>query len=125
LKVGQVIPYAAVEAVVKTAKSTCRFKTITGRWRRLVERDSEVILGAEKGVGFRVLDNSEKLELSCSKLRSGVKSTRRSFHVAGYVERKALSVEEAKRYDMMTARAAAVMAAAQMRGRGTELPKLA
>ena len=63
LKVGQLIPYAAVEAIVKTPKDSCRFKTITGRWRRLVERDSEIILGAEKGQGFRVLDNSEKLEL--------------------------------------------------------------
>ena len=125
LKVGQLIPYAAVEAIVKTPKDSCRFKTITGRWRRLVERDSEIILGAEKGQGFRVLDNSEKLELSCQKLRSGVKSTRRSFHVAGYVERKALTAEEAKRYDQMTSRAASIMAAAQLRGRGTELPKLA
>ena len=53
-----------------------------------------------------------------------MRSTRRSFHVAGYVERKELSGEEQKRYDLITAKAAAVMAAAQLRGRGTELPKL-
>ena len=123
LTVGKTIAYSEVERIVKVGKGSCRFKTVTGRWRRLVEKDSAVLIGVEAGKGFVVLDNKQTLELSCQKLRSGVRATRRSFHVAGYVERKELTADEQRRYDMVAGRAAAIMAAAQLRGKA-ELPKL-
>lgn len=124
LKVGQIIPYEEVEKAIKVRKESHRFKTVTNRWRHLVEKDSGLVIGAEAGKGFCVLDNSGKLGLSCQKVRTSVRAARRAIHVAGYVERKELNEEERARYDLMASKAAGIAIAGQIRGRGTERPQL-
>jgi hypothetical protein len=124
LAVGKLIGYEEVERVVRCKRASARFKTVTSRWRRLVEKDTGMIIGVEPTRGFVVLDDHEKLELSCQKVRSGVKFTRRGIRVAGHVERKGLSDEERRRYDLLTVRAAAILGAAQIRGNDAGLPTL-
>jgi len=124
LTVGRLIPYERVAEIIGHAVASNRFKTVTARWRRLIEKDAAVIIGTEAGKGFKVLDNREMLDVACGKQRSAVKSVKRSFHVAGYVERKSLPEEDQRRYDILAARGASMMLAARLRGKPTEFPKL-
>jgi hypothetical protein len=125
LQEGQVIPYATISDIIGNAKDANRFRSVTNRWRKLVEKDSQKFIGTEPGVGFKVLKDGEKLELSGSKLRSAVKSVRRSYVVAGHVDTKRLDEEERGRYDMLCSRHAKLLAAAQVRGQKEEdLPSI-
>jgi hypothetical protein len=120
--VGMTISYDAVEKVIDCASTSHRWKTVTTRWRKLVEKDTGIIIGVKSGT-FVVLDDHEKLDLSYSKMRTSFRATRRSVHVVSLTDRKALTEEEQKQYDVLTSRQRAMMAAAQLKGKA-ELPNM-
>lgn len=124
LTVGRIINYTEVEALLRMKRTDNRWRTVTHRWRRLVEKESGVIVGTVDGEAFKVLDDHETLDTACGKLRTSVRCARRSLVLNTYVDRKKLTAEEGKRHDFLSARGAAIMAATQLRGRGAELPKL-
>ena len=121
LRVGQIVDYADVEATLGCARHTYRFKTVTNRWRKLVEKESGVIIGAMAGKGFAVLDDHQKLDASGAKPRSAARAARRSYVLAGHIDRKNLTDEERGRLDHQGRVSAAVLAAASVR-RTAELP---
>ena len=125
LEIGKVIPYEEVEKLLGVRRTDHRWQTVTHRWRKIVEREAGVIIGTVSGEAFKVLDSRETLDTACGKFRSAVRFTRRSLVLNAYVDRKKLSEAEVKRHDFLNARSAAIMAATQLRGRGSELPKLA
>lgn len=125
LEVGREITYEALAGVIGNPAESHRWKTVVGRWRRLVEKDSGIIVGVVRGQGmFRVLSSGETLDVASGKFRTAARSARRSFVLNSYVRREDLSADEAKRHDFLNARTAAVIAAAQVRGRA-QLPTLA
>lgn len=110
-----VVTYEEIEKVLGCDRGTNRFKAVTNRWRKLVEKESGKVIGVEAGKGFKVLNETEKLDLGCQKFASAVRLGRRSFVVTGLVDRKGLSSEDASRLDHMQKRAASVLAAAQVK----------
>ena len=122
-EVGQSIPYNEVERVLGCNKRSYRFRTVTFRWRRLVEKESNVIIGTDSGKGFVILDDHQKLSLSGSKLRSAARFARRSYIVAGHINRRNLTDDEASRLDHQGKVAGAVLAAASIK-RNAELPTI-
>lgn len=123
LNVGDVLAYDDIAEVVGCAYGTSRFKSITDRWRKLVENESGKIIGVSKGVGFAVLSDSQKLEVSHQKLRTAVRSAGRSLTVAMHIDRSNLTDDERLRLDHQNRINASLLAAAQI-SPNTELPKL-
>lgn len=123
LKVGDLIAYEDMAEALDEEKDSFRFKTITNRWRKLVEKDCGKVIGVEKGIGFKVLSDSQKLDLSGLKLRSATRMARRSYIVAGRVDRRNLSEDERKRLEHHSRCSAQVLAASQLK-RTAELPSM-
>lgn len=124
MKPGTIMPYKEVERIIDCEKGSCRFQTVTNRWRRLVEKESGFIIGTERGVGFKVLKENQKVDLGFSKLRSAVRSSRRAYVVAGSVNVAKLSTDDRNRLTFVQKKASAVICAAQQKGKEAELPKL-
>lgn len=123
LQVGQQVKYGEVEKILGCSKHSYRFKTVTFRWRRLVEKESNVIIGTDTGKGFVILDDHQKLSLSGSKLRTAARFAKRSYIVAGHINRRNLTDDEASRLDHQGKVAGAVLAAAAIK-RNAELPTI-
>lgn len=120
---GQVIPYKEVAEVIGCPHGEHRFKTVTGRWRRLVENETQtVVIGTERGVGFKVLDNTGKIDLGQSKLVTAVRSARRSYKLTATV-RGPVNDEDKERLTQLQRRSGALLATAQIKST-VELPKL-
>lgn len=123
LKVGEVIKHDDMEAILKCGRKSCRYKTVTARWRKLVENSTNKIIGAKRGEGFVVLSEREKVGLSGDKLRSAGRLARRSYIVAGRIDVKELSDDQRKELDFVNRKTAAVLTAAKLRPTA-DLPSL-
>lgn len=125
LKPGDVLDYSEVAKVIDCEYRSHRFTTVTSRWRKILENECGVIVGTEPGLGFKVLDEPQKVDLSGSKLRSAVRAARRSYVVLTKVDRKQLSEEKLSRFDHIKKSSAAMIGSAQIRGqRKPELPSV-
>jgi hypothetical protein len=113
IKDREIIGYPEVVEALKTPKGSKRFQTVTNRWRKLLEDDEGIIIGCERGIGFKMLDNFEKVDLSSAKIKQAIKSTTRSVVVAGHIDRKQLNGEDLKRLDHQELTAAAILGAAK------------
>lgn len=120
---GTLIPYDEVAELLQLPKNNLRFRTVTNRWRRIVENETNIIIGTLPGEAFKVLNESEKVDLSGSKLRSSGRYARRSYVVGSRVDRKALTDDEVRSLDHKLSVSAKVLAAAQLRQNIT-LPQL-
>jgi hypothetical protein len=80
-----------------------RFKTVTGAWRRSVERETGKVIKLVNGE-FNVLDDSGKLVEVGGGLRSAAKKIRRVKTVGSYIARRNLSDDERNRYDLVNYR---------------------
>jgi hypothetical protein len=116
LKPGTIIPHSEVATVINTPVGSPRYLTITNIWRKIVESETDKIIGVERGQGFKVLSEGEKVFLSGNKLRSSGRMARRAFVIAGRVDLKQLSDQERVEYDHSTKRAVAIMQAAKLKG---------
>jgi hypothetical protein len=123
MAVGQLMPYAKVAAAIRCEVGSCRYRTVTNRWRKTIESEHGIIIGTKSGEGFIVLDDHEKLDVSSSKLRSSRRFARRSLQVAAKIDRKMLSAPELSTLDINTLRAASITATAQIR-KALDIPSL-
>jgi hypothetical protein len=120
---GQVIPYPIISKVIGEEKNTHRWRTITYRWRRMVERESGIVIGCERGLGFKILNNEQRFELSESKHRSGKKMIRRGLNLTVLVDREELTDAQQARLDHKTKVGAAFLVYSRMKTLPS-LPKL-
>jgi len=67
LKPGLVISHHDMQETISELHGTSRYRTVTSRWRELVMRETDNIIGATKKEGFKVLSDSEKAALSGQK----------------------------------------------------------
>lgn len=124
LKPGMLIPYDAVEGIINAKRRSSRFQTVTTQWRKKVERETgRVVIGTEPGVGFKVLDNVQKIDLGNSKLATAVRQSRRAYVLTARVEVAGLSEEEKGRLLTLQKRSAALIATAQIKSTA-DLPTL-
>jgi len=104
------IPYEDAAHIIGCRASSTRFRTVTDRWRKMVEQNTGKIIGRFDGTHFRTLTESEKLELGEGKLRSAVRFSRRSHVVSGRVNIRDLSPEERARHERLQNRNASSLA---------------
>ena len=117
MEAGQVIPYDAVAKVIGSKRESARFRTVTSRWRALVERETgRIVIGVELGVGFKVLDNTQKIDLGHSHLASAVRQSRRAYRLTATVDTKGLDEQDRDRLTLLQRRSGALLATAQIKG---------
>jgi len=124
LKIGQVITYEELAKVIDQTPGSNRFRSVVTRWRKMLLRDSAVVLKNVATVGYRVADSADTLSMAYGKYQGGLRSVRRGLVLNAYVDRKKLTMEQQKSHDHLNARTAAVIAAAQLKSGSIELPKL-
>lgn len=110
MKIGDRIPYSAVERLIGCKRESFRFKTITARWRKLIEHERDLVIGVVPTIGFEILDDPQKLNLGASKLKSAIKTARRSYTIFSRVDRAALSASDQSRLIHEEHKAATTMA---------------
>ncbi|MGD9818458.1 MAG: hypothetical protein AB7V04_07130 [Desulfomonilaceae bacterium] len=115
MKPGDKILYDAVAGVIGAKYRSSRFTSVTNQWRKVVERESNIILGTEPATAFVVLNESEKLDMSGQKLRMAGRAARRSWVVGSRIDRKQLSCEEARRLDHNVSVTAKIISSTQIR----------
>jgi len=93
-EIGKIVPYEDVEEILKISKDSSRFKTVTVRWRKKVERDHNVIIGTERGIGFVAKDSASRIDIGSGKLKSGLKSIRRANKVVSSTDHTDLTDDQ-------------------------------
>ena len=120
---GVVISYEDIEAVIGCKRRSNRFKTITTRWRKLLENNTGKVIFKAEPSGYKVLSDAEKVDLSSSKMDSAKRHARRAYVITARVDVSALSEDERGRMLSVQQRAAAITLAAQVRSQVT-LPQV-
>ena len=123
LKVGDFIPYHEVEKLLGLTWDSSRFKTVTNRWRRVIENETNIFIHPDPGKGFIILSEPEKLSLSGKQIKSAGKKARRSFVINSRVNRKELTDNQKALSDHLSGVAAKMHASSQIKKR-LELPQL-
>lgn len=104
LKEGTVIATKnKIAEIIMVDPDSHRFRTVTGAWRKAVERETSKVIKLVNGE-FVVLDDSGKLVEVGGGLRSAAKKIRRVKTVGSYIARKNLSGDERNRYDLVNYR---------------------
>jgi hypothetical protein len=120
---GYIIPYAEIEKIINVPASDSRFRSVTNKWRREIERETNKIIGVNPGSNFVVLSESEKVDLSGRKLNSAARAAKRSYVIIARTDLQQLTDEERARVQHQTDFGAKILASAQIRSR-LELPIL-
>lgn len=122
MKPGKAIAYEEVSAIIKVPYGSSRFQAVTNQWRKVVEKETNIIIGTKPGEAFVVLSESEKVGLSGDQLRKAGRRARRAWVVSQRIERTALTEEERRRLDHHQGVASNVIASAQLRNGKRQLP---
>ena len=120
---GDLIPYADIERLINCRQGSSRFVTVTNQWRRIIERDSNLVIECERNTGFKVLAESGKLSFARNKMRAGMRAVRRSVTVAARIDRAQLTGDEQGKLDALERRQTAIAEVAQLKT-NPQLPSL-
>ena len=90
---GKLITVDAMEAFVGS-KNTHRFRTVFYAFKRKIERQFNVVLVNERGIGYRVADSSARVDFATRGYKHGIRSVRKAGEVAAKTELSSLSPEE-------------------------------
>lgn len=123
MRAGDKMSHAEIEDVIKISRKTQRYITITGRWRRIVEKMTNKIIGSDRGTGFKVLNESEKLSLGKQKTIESRRRSGRAMSVINMTDRRLLSEAEQAACDHLKLVNGNILACSQLRI-GVDLPKI-
>ena len=115
---GVQMPYGAVSEVIHVDPSVSRFRTVTSAWRNRLVREHNIYLRAGEG-GYVALAPGERVDLSATKLRMGVRSFRRAHAVATSTDWTRLSAEERQQAEHVQRVATTVIQSARLQARTT------
>lgn len=119
LQKGQIIFYEDIERILGVAKNTNRFRAVTNTWRKQVNEAIGQRIGTEKGVGFKILTEPEKVNVSESKLRTAVKMARDSFIRSSEVDVTELTEEQKYTVENVHQKSGKLIATAQIKSNQT------
>lgn len=122
MKPGKTITYEDVSVIINAPYGSSRFMGVTTQWRKIVEKETNIIIGTKPGEAFVVLSESEKVGLSGDQLRKAGRRARRAWVVSQRIERASLTEEERRRLDHHQGVASNVIASAQLRNGRKQLP---
>jgi len=120
---GVVIAYSDVENVIGIKRTKHRFKTVTTSWRKSVETEHNIILGAVLNTGFKALNDSEKVGLGRSKLKGAARKVLRSRVVFSRTKTSNLTDDEITVRDFLDLKAGKAISLMQIKTRA-QLPEI-
>jgi len=94
MSVGDIMPYSDIEAMLGIDRRSSRFKSVTLSWRKRAFRETPFTIGTERGLGFKVLSDSETAKLSGDKLGCATRAMRSSVRYAARVDTRNITSEE-------------------------------
>ena len=89
---GVIISHQQIEAIVEEDWRSQRYRTITSALRRKL-KDDDIYLEALPGIGFKVLNDADRVEVF------GVRKTRQGFRMIAVSHRDILTVDRTKLTD--------------------------
>lgn len=122
---GRIMTYEEVERVVGSPRESCRFKTVTDAWRRLIYQEHNRIVGVARGEGFYVLTPSERVDHGRAKIVQGGRKIRIGLDRLVTTDRERLTAEEVKALDhnvFIAGQVQQAVVAAMRRSKGPSLP---
>lgn len=122
---GDVFLYEDIEKILQVSRKSSRFQTVTSRWRYVVMKATDIVIGPiGDGTGLKVLSESGKFALICSRLREAARKGRVAYVISTKTDRKQLSEEERKGLDHAQKVCGAILASAQLRKNQPVLPEV-
>ena len=115
---GVKMTYTEVSEVIQVSPVMSRFRTVTSAWRNRLVREHNIYLRAGDGV-YVALAPGERVDLSATKLRMGVRSFRRAHAVATSTDWTRLSAEERQQAEHVQRVATTVIQSARLQARTT------
>jgi hypothetical protein len=115
---GVKMTYTEVSEVIQVSPVMSRFRTVTTAWRNRLVREHNIYLRAGEGA-YVALAPGERVDLSATKLRMGVRSFRRAHAVATSTDWTRLSVEERQQAEHVQRVATTVIQSARLQARTT------
>lgn len=119
---GTIIKKQDVEGIISVQANTFRFQTVVAAWRKRLMAEWNIILVAVPGVGWKVASPSERISLSVSKVKSGLRHVRRGGTIATTTDRARLKPEEQRSADHIANVCAAIELTAKTKARELRLP---
>jgi len=96
---GDLLTHEQLEATIGTARNGARYRTVLAAFRRNVETDLNLVLGADPGRGLKVLTDSERVGCGVGKVRSSGRAIVRATTLVSGADRRNLGAEDAARAD--------------------------
>lgn len=78
---------------------TKRWKAVTDKWRRTLDRDHNIITKAEPGTAFVVADSSSRVVITGETLTRGTRTIKKAHRIGVRTPRTGLSAEESRVLD--------------------------
>ena len=113
---GDFFPYSDIGKLLGLDWRESRFRTVTLRWRRIVQKETNIVLEPVPGVGIKMLTEAEKIVKAGKKIRSAGAAAKEAFDIGSRVDRKPL-------LDHLLGTAAKMHSAAQIK-RKLQLPEM-
>jgi hypothetical protein len=82
IDVGDEISHADIESCTGLSRKESRYQTVVAAWRKMLLNEKNIELGAVPGVGFRVLNNSERVSVGIDGIQKGARKQLRSIKKA-------------------------------------------
>jgi hypothetical protein len=98
LQDGDIISYKKISEIIKQPITSHRFKTVTGAWRRRLNRNYNQVIKA-KGGEFKVMTNHDRVDHVSGKYKGALRIMGRATNTAARTSREGLSKEEVKALD--------------------------
>lgn len=97
--VDTLIPYASIDQVLGCTRKVKRWGSVVAAWRGKLSRQYSLELKAVPNEGFQVLNNSQRVELSGDKFKSGLRRIGKGVRIAAATPSLGLKPEEVRARD--------------------------
>ena len=97
--VGSTVAYSTVEAIIHVGHRENRFRTITAAWRKLMEKEHNLLSEAVPNEGFLFLTNSDRVAFVAKGFHSALRKSRVVGRRSAETSRVGLSVEQVRTLD--------------------------
>lgn len=120
---GRLISYKSIEEVIGVKQSEHRWRSIVLAWRKQLYREHNVILRPDPGTGFVAATASERVHISGSGYKSGLRKISRVADIALRTDDAPLTPEEKRARDHIVKAGATLKLAAATCAKQLRLPK--
>lgn len=114
---GTEISYTDIVRVITCERGSFRFASVTNAWRKILDRNHNIILRAIPGKGFAAMTSADRVLYCGSKYKSGLRHVARSASVAERTNRTGLTENQTRSLDHLSRVGAAIRLSAAMEDR--------